>query len=256
MTAREALALGRSGAYRRLDDGRIALAFRAAREDCTLYVRSERGVGYRRVTPEDHVNPETPGWEPGSPKEEEMAKRKADETAREAATVEIPLEGVARTTVTVEGEAAAELAAGLADAMKWERNGRPSLEPYSVRLSDDELRDFGRDLAGVLEDISNLERQQDSIRQEMKAKMAGLEARRDELASVIRRREQLRTIELAWERNYALGQARKLRLDTGDIVQTRPLREDERQPPLLPEVAAAAEGAMAVHAEAAESEAK
>lgn len=138
----------------------------------------------------------------------------------------------------------------------WERNGRPVPELLSCRLTHDELREFGGELAGVLEEIGNQTSREESIKKELKAKMAGLEARRDEIASIVRRREQLRSVETVWERNYAAGFARKLRLDTGEITVTRQLREDERQPKLLPEVERAAEGAAAVHSEAAEAEKK
>lgn len=133
----------------------------------------------------------------------------------------------------------------------WERHGRPVPEMLSVRLTHDELRDFGGELAGVLEEISNQTMREESIKKELKAKMAGLEARRDEIASIVRRREQLRSVECVWERHYADGLARKIRLDTGEVVQSRPLRDDERQPKLIPEVAAKAEAAMATPRETA-----
>lgn len=134
-------------------------------------------------------------------------------------------------------------------AMTWERQGRPSTEMLSCKLTDIERQELGSDLAGVLEEIGNQQMREESIKKELKAKMAGLEARRDELASVVRRREQLRSVECAWERDYEAGTARKIRLDTGEVLQHRPLEDKERQPPLLPEVAVAAEGAAVVHSD-------
>ena len=132
----------------------------------------------------------------------------------------------------------------------WERNGRPLSELLSTRLTLDELREFGGELAGVCEEIGTQTSHEDSVKKELKAIMARLEARRDELASIVRRREQLRSVECIWERNYGDGQARKIRLDSGEVIAHRALREDERQPPLVPEVADAVKGAEVVHSEA------
>lgn len=140
-----------------------------------------------------------------------------------------------------------EMTAPAITAGPWERAGRVLTELLSVRLTDDEQRALGHDLAGVLEEISNQLSREESIKKELKARMAGLEAQRDELATVVRRREQLRPIECVWERNYRDAIARKVRLDSGEIIASRPLREDERQPKLLPDVAMAAAGASVEH---------
>jgi len=141
-------------------------------------------------------------------------------------------------------------------APTWEQQGRNLAETLSVRLTEDELRQFADELVGILEDMGTQLAREDSIKRELKAKMAGLEARRNELASIIRRREQMRSVDVIWERHYGLGLTRKLRLDTGEVLSSRMLRDDERQPPLIPDVQKVADGAAVVHAPSAETEAK
>ena len=155
------------------------------------------------------------------------------------------------TTAQVIGEGpAVDAIEAAVKASTWERQGRPVMETLSVRLTDAERLQLGDELAGVQDQIGNQLSREESIKKELKAKMAGLEARRDELASIVRRKEQMRPVECVWERNYGDGLARKIRLDTGEVIQSRPLQDHERQPKLLPDVEKKAEGAAVVHSEA------
>jgi hypothetical protein len=63
----------------------------------------------------------------------------------------------------------------------------------------------------------------------MKSAMAALEARRDALASQVRRREEHRQVEVEEVTDYAAGTFTRTRLDTGLVIFERPLTNDERQ---------------------------
>lgn len=126
--------------------------------------------------------------------------------------------------------------------------------PLSVKLTDPELQRLGRDLAAVCDDIIAEEARTDSIKQELKARMTGLESKRTQLATLIRRGEEIRDVAVETRADYATGLVREIRLDTEELLSQRPLTEKERQPELLPETAAAAQSAEVVHSAAPEAE--
>jgi hypothetical protein len=107
-----------------------------------------------------------------------------------------------------------------------------------VKLTDDELRARGQDLAAVCDDIGAETDRADSVKQELKARMTGLEARRSQLAALIRRGDELRDVEVLTLAHFASGTATVVRTDTGDVLLSRPLTDTERQIPLPAEPAA------------------
>lgn len=134
-----------------------------------------------------------------------------------------------------------------------------------VRLTDDDLRDRGRALAQVCDDIASERARHDSIKTELKARLAKLEADRAVLSALIRRGDEERDVEVITVADYARAVAVEIRTDTNDTLRERPLEMSERQPtlplvidtvaePLTPEVEAAAARAEVVHSEAPEVE--
>lgn len=102
-----------------------------------------------------------------------------------------------------------------------------------VKLTDDEVRKKGLELAGVCDDIGTETARADSVKQELKARMGGLESKRAQLATLLRRGDELREVEVLTRAHYASGTASEVRTDTGEVLLARPLTEKERQPSLL-----------------------
>jgi hypothetical protein len=119
----------------------------------------------------------------------------------------------------------------------------------SVPLTPEERAAIASDLADCIEDIGTEQAEQDAEKAEMKQRLAILEARKRNLAQTYRRGVAARQIEVQVQADFREGVARYVRVDTGEVVEQRPLTDAERQPPLIPETAAAAAGAMAVDAE-------
>lgn len=117
-------------------------------------------------------------------------------------------------------------------------------KPMTCRLNDDELRQYGDDLARTLEEIDDQALREDSIKKELKARMSELESKRTAVAIKVRRREELRDVEVAVV-VLDSGVAQEVRLDTGEVITTRPLRDDEKQRLLALEEAKKAEAATA-----------
>ena len=97
------------------------------------------------------------------------------------------------------------------------------------KLKDTELLRYGGELGEVIQDIAAEEDNQLGLRQEMKARLAVLEARRTDLATKITRKEELRDVEIQTERDYTAGTYSEIRTDTGEVIKERPLTPEERQ---------------------------
>lgn len=99
----------------------------------------------------------------------------------------------------------------------------------TCQLTEDEIREHGQQLAGVLDDISTEQARQTSFKTEMKATIAGLESRSAALSSQIRRGEELRGVQVQPELDFDENVYRERRTDTDEIITERSIRDEERQ---------------------------
>ena len=97
-------------------------------------------------------------------------------------------------------------------------------------LTTEELLERGRSLASIGEELAVEEDRQKQQKAEMKARTAAIEARRSKLEYAVTRGEEEREVEI---RTYIvpteLGQATVFRMDTEEVVRTRPLTQNEKQ---------------------------
>ena len=100
------------------------------------------------------------------------------------------------------------------------------------RLTDDELQAAGNDLAKVVQDIAGEADRQGEIKAQMKARLMELTAKQTVLAIMVSRREEHRDVEVTIATCYDDGVEIRTRTDTGEVISTRALRDDERQPRL------------------------
>jgi hypothetical protein len=117
--------------------------------------------------------------------------------------------------------------------------------PCAVRLTSNELLEFGERLAQVEDDIATENAQQEDTKKGMKARISALEARRTELASIVRRKHETRDVQVDLVATADDGKVREVRQDTGEVIFTRLLSDEERQKKLFPEGAPAAEAEAA-----------
>ena len=99
-------------------------------------------------------------------------------------------------------------------------------------LTANELREAGHDLATVVQDIAGEVDRQVDIKAQMKARLAELEAKKSQLAIKVSRREEHRDVEVTIATCYDDGVEIRTRTDSGEVISTRALRDDERQPRL------------------------
>jgi len=115
----------------------------------------------------------------------------------------------------------------------------PILRRYTAtldcELTDKEILAYGRELASVNQEVADEEDRQNSLKQELKARIAGLEARRTEISAKVNRGKELREVQIEVLADFKLDMATEVRTDTGEIYRERPLRDEEKRPGLLME---------------------
>jgi hypothetical protein len=98
-----------------------------------------------------------------------------------------------------------------------------------VRLTLDEVLQKSADLAGTVQDYATEESRQADIKAQLRAKLTELDAKRTQLAIVVARKEEYRDVRCEVVADVETLLANITRTDTGEIVQSRPLTDSERQ---------------------------
>jgi hypothetical protein len=109
-------------------------------------------------------------------------------------------------------------------------------EPFEtelpVELTDTELLQRGKRAAIISKDIANKISALDTLKQSYKAQVKELESERERIE--FEQREGVKQQLVRCERRfvYRTGEVQEVRLDTGEIMNVRPMNERERQPDL------------------------
>jgi hypothetical protein len=98
-----------------------------------------------------------------------------------------------------------------------------------VPLTDDEVRHRGEELASKLAALDEIDAALKVAKQEAKAKKEPIAKRVTELKQQIRGRKEARLVECELVRDFDARCAETMRLDTGEVVDTRPLTPEEMQ---------------------------
>jgi hypothetical protein len=103
------------------------------------------------------------------------------------------------------------------------------LIPLPCPLTDDEKIARSLMLAEALDRRNQLDLERKDTMAEFKDREAKLDSEIGRLGTIVRGGKELRQVECEDQHNYKNGTADRVRLDTGEVVQTRPLTEEERQ---------------------------
>lgn len=106
---------------------------------------------------------------------------------------------------------------------------RTVVRSMPCKLTEDELLKVGGELAATVQDIESEDRRQADVKAQMKSRLTELEARRSRLAITVSRREEHRDVQVEIWHDYQRGIVQDIRRDTGEIVHTRPMTDEERQ---------------------------
>jgi len=96
-------------------------------------------------------------------------------------------------------------------------------------LTEAEIKEAGAALARRYSEITNLEEQKKSVTSDFKAKIDAATAEASLLARQIQNGYEFRQIDCEIQRVWEDKTVQTIRLDTGEIVKTRPMTADELQ---------------------------
>ena len=102
------------------------------------------------------------------------------------------------------------------------------------KLTSEERIEKGKELAKLCQDINDKEALEAERRKEAKNTIEYMEAQRDSLLAVVQTGEEKRNIEVRLDLDG--NKVNEIRLDTGEIVITRPATKEEMQQKLSLEV--------------------
>lgn len=97
------------------------------------------------------------------------------------------------------------------------------------KLTDAELLSKADELSVVVQEINAEEDRQTDLKAQMKARLTELDARKTRLAITIGRKEEYRDTDVSVMADIQAGTVSVTRVDTGEIIETRPMTEDEKQ---------------------------
>ena len=100
------------------------------------------------------------------------------------------------------------------------------------RLSNDDLRKYGQDLAIAVQQCTDEEINQGIRRKLMKETLEHLEEERDRLAKLVADGVEKRQVECIVQADFISNKAFTMRMDTGEVIDERALKPEEQQLPL------------------------
>ena len=98
-----------------------------------------------------------------------------------------------------------------------------------VKLTNDELLEFGQRLAKSGADLGEHEMLEAAVKQDLKAKKTAIESEQARLCGIVRAKAEVRDVRCEIWANYEQGQMETIRLDTNEIIDARDLAPHERQ---------------------------
>lgn len=107
-------------------------------------------------------------------------------------------------------------------------------EPLLCALDDDELRQRGADAARIVSQLDQLDEQRRLAASDFRDRMKELRSKLREISAAVRERQEERMVACETEPNYAAGLMVTVRLDSGEVIRSRPLTSEERQGHLFP----------------------
>lgn len=126
----------------------------------------------------------------------------------------------------------------MADNSKRKEKGMQNLiaqRDLIVKLTDDEVRIYSEELARITSLQAEAEDEKKAVTSGFKDKIDRFIADARTMARKISTRQELRGVDCEWVLNFEAQKAFLHRKDTGEIIDTRKLTEEEMQLSLMPE---------------------
>jgi len=104
------------------------------------------------------------------------------------------------------------------------------------QLTEAEILKYGRDMAHAMSERDRVQAEFDSVKQEYKARIEEHSANINKLSGRVNSGIETRDVACEEVKDWTDGTVTVARLDTGEIVEARPMREDEKQTEIKLEV--------------------
>lgn len=98
-----------------------------------------------------------------------------------------------------------------------------------VKLTDEEVLKYGRDVARAVSDRGRIEIELDSVKADYKGKISEQDGIIGKLSPRIHSGIETREVACEEVKDWKKGTVTVTRLDTLDVIEDRPMREDEKQ---------------------------
>lgn len=101
------------------------------------------------------------------------------------------------------------------------------------QLTDEEVLKFAGELANANKEVDNAIDEKKFLTQQASAKVKRAEAHRDEITAIVASRTEWREVTVHKLHDYVNGKVIETRTDTGEVIRSRDMSDDERQASLL-----------------------
>lgn len=108
-------------------------------------------------------------------------------------------------------------------------------ETLPCKLTDDERLARADDLANAVQVVEQVRQEKKSLVRQVDARLNAAESKREELADVVASGREYREVIVHQVFDYDKGVVTETRIDTGEVIASRDLTDEERQASLLEE---------------------
>ena len=106
---------------------------------------------------------------------------------------------------------------------------RKVTKSLACKLTEAEVLQYGRDMAQEHAEYNRVEGEMKSVQKEYKAKLEEKQANIDKLSGRVHSGIEARDVACTETKNWIAGTVYTVRLDTMEVIEDRPMREDEKQ---------------------------
>ena len=96
-------------------------------------------------------------------------------------------------------------------------------------LTDEEIREYSEQMAQGVQNIECMKEAQKIEIKQRNIEILDLQKEVNNLADKVINHSELRLVDLEWQKRYEDATIHLVRLDTMEIIESRPMNEDERQ---------------------------
>lgn len=108
-------------------------------------------------------------------------------------------------------------------------------ENLPCKLTDEERLSRADDLANAVQVVDQVKQEKKSLMRQVDSRLNAAESKREELADVVASGREYREVIVHQVFDYNEGKVTEMRVDTGEVIASRDLTDEERQASLLEE---------------------